>query len=75
MKWQNEQQLSKERGTMNKPELDLTRVDGNAFSLLGQASRVARRNKMDWEKIQREATSGDYNKLLATLSEYFEIII
>lgn len=56
-----------------KPELKIIGTDGNAFALLGKARRVAIKNKMDWPAIQKEATSGDYDHLLATLAKYFEV--
>lgn len=56
-----------------KPELKIIGTDGNAFALLGKARRVAIQNKMDWPAIQKEATSGDYDHLLATLAKYFEV--
>jgi hypothetical protein len=57
-----------------KPELKLLGEDGNAFFILGKASRVAKDNKMDWETIKKEAMSGDYNNLLATMMKYFDVI-
>lgn len=59
---------------MEKPTLELSGVDGNAFMLLGKARKVALKNNMDWEKIQAEATAGDYDHLLQTLMEYFEVV-
>jgi hypothetical protein len=59
-----------------KPALTLTGENGNAFAILGLAQRAARRAKMpteDWERIRAEATSGDYNHLLATLMRYFDV--
>ena len=56
-----------------KPTLKLTGTDGNAFSILGKASRVARENKLDWDTIQTEATSGDYDHLLQTMMKHFEV--
>lgn len=56
-----------------KPELQIIGTDGNAFALLGKARRIALKNKMDWDAIQTEATSGDYNHLLATLAKYFSV--
>ncbi len=56
-----------------KPKLKLIGTDGNAFALLGKASRIAKQNNMDWETIQKEATNGDYNHLLFTLCEYFDV--
>jgi hypothetical protein len=56
-----------------KPRLKIIGRDGNAFAILGAARAVARKNKMDWNMIHAEATSGDYNKLLATMCKYFEV--
>jgi hypothetical protein len=56
------------------PKLKIIGTDGNAFSLLGKAQRVARENKMDWPPILKEATSGDYNHLLGTLMKYFDVV-
>ena len=58
---------------MNKPKLELAGKDGNAFAILGRAKRVARENDMDWDKIQKEATSGDYDNLLQTMMKYFDV--
>ena len=57
-----------------KPELRLTGLDSNAFAILGTAKSVAEDNKMDWETIKTEATSGDYDHLLQTMMKHFEVI-
>ena len=49
---------------------DLTSVDGNAFSLMGNFQRAAR--KQGWAKSEiaaviAECQEGDYNHLVATL--------
>ena len=56
-------------------KLNLEGVDGNAFCVLGHAMRTLRQNhKMElWDEFHAEATSGDYNKLLCTLSDWFDI--
>lgn len=59
--------------TSTKPRLELVGQDGNAFAILAKASKVAKENGMNWEKIQKEATSGDYDHLLQTMMEYFEV--
>ncbi len=56
-----------------KPTLEITGHDGNAFVILGKARRVAKENNMDWETIQKEAMSGDYDHLLQTMMKYFEV--
>ena len=55
-----------------KPPLKLVGEDGNAFAILGRASRVARKHGLDWSKIQAEATSSDYDHLLQTMMKYFD---
>ena len=58
-----------------KVNLELVKVDGNAFSLMGAFSRAARKegwSKDEIDKIITECTSGDYNHLLATLSDHCE---
>ena len=56
-------------------KLNLEGVDGNAFCVLGHAMRTLRQNhKMElWDEFHAEATSGDYNHLLATLSDWFDV--
>jgi len=61
--------LKKKMG--GKMQLDLTGPDGNAYVVLGTCSRIARQLKIDWEPIQTEATSGDYEHLLKTLQTHF----
>ena len=58
---------------LEKPALKIIGEDGNAFAILGAARRVAMRNNMDWEAIRKEAMSGDYEHLLCTMDEYFEV--
>lgn len=60
---------------MTKPELNLRDADGNAFSLLAKARRVAKANSMDWDAIETEAKAGDYDHLLQTLMKYFEVTV
>ena len=51
--------------------IDLTGPDGNAFALLGQAKKYARQLDMDFNLIQKEMTSGDYEDLVNTFEKYF----
>lgn len=59
--------------TQGKIYCDLSRSEGNAFALLGNARQWAKQLDMasSWETIYEEATSGDYENLLATLDKYF----
>lgn len=59
--------------TPKKPTLNVIGEDGNAFNILSKAARVARRHGLDWDAIQAEATSGDYQHLLATIEKHFEV--
>ena len=60
----------------SKPKVKLLGEDGNAFSIIGRCSRVARRAGWSPERIkefQDEATSGDYDKVLQTAMKYFDV--
>ncbi len=59
-----------------KPVLKLVGEDGNAFFILGRASKVARQAGWSKQKIYdflKEAKSGDYDNLLQVCAEYFEV--
>ena len=50
--------------------------DGNAFAILGRVRQALRRGGESREFIEaftKEATSGDYNHLLATVMEVVEV--
>ena len=56
--------------------IQLTGEDGNAFNILGiclQAMRRAGLSKVERDAFQAEATSGNYDHLLATCMEWFEV--
>lgn len=62
---------------MSKPELELSEQDGNVFSILGRAIRVAKKagwSKEEIEKFQNEFRGGDYDHALQTCMKYFEVI-
>jgi len=59
-----------------KPFLKLIGQDGNALMIMGLALRAARKAKWSQEKIDEymaKAKGGDYNHLLATTMEYFDV--
>lgn len=65
-------------GTPKYPHINVPMVgeDGNAFSILGRAARCARDGGLSTEQIaefRKEATSGDYNHLLCTVMEFFNV--
>ena len=60
----------------NRPQVKMVGEDGNAFAILGRCFKAARRAGWTEEqrnKFQKEATSRDYNHLLKTVMEYFEV--
>ena len=56
-------------------EVKIIGADGNIFNLLGICRRALQKaNRMDlWNEFYAEATSGDYNHLLATVCDYFVV--
>lgn len=58
------------------PYLKLSDEDGNAFFLLGrcrQAAKSAGWTREQIEEFMEKALDGDYNHLLRTVSEHFEV--
>jgi len=58
-------------------KVELTGQDGNAFFILGRVQGAAKRAKPrvpreEIDAFQKEATSGDYNHLLATCMKWFD---
>lgn len=51
--------------------IDLTGPQGNAFAILGLANRLSKKIGYDFDDIQKEMTSGDYENLLQVFDEYF----
>lgn len=54
-----------------KLEIDLTGPDGNAFVLIGYASKLSKQLGLDSTKVQTEMMGGDYEHLLQTFDKYF----
>ena len=53
----------------------ITGADGNVFNLLGICRRaLGRAGKIElWDEFYKEATSGDYNHALTTISDWFVV--
>jgi len=51
--------------------IDLTGPEGNAFVLLGYASRFGKQLGLDVEKVLTEMRSGDYENLIEVFDRYF----
>jgi len=65
------------KGPDIKPTIELTSVDGNAFSVMGHVKQALKRAGADKEYIDQyinEATSGDYNHLLAVSMAYVDFL-
>ena len=54
-------------------DLDLSSIDGNAFSLLGAFSKQAKRegwSKDEVDAVFDQAQAGDYDQLVSTLQDH-----
>jgi hypothetical protein len=52
-------------------EVDLTGPEGNAYALLGYASRWCDQLGLNYQEISKEMTSGDYENLVQVLDKHF----
>lgn len=59
----------------NKPVVKLIGEDGNAFAILGKVKRalIDAGMKKEADAFTKEATSGDYDHLLATAMDYVDV--
>lgn len=56
--------------------INLTRIDGNAFNILGVCINEMRKAELPREKrdeFYKEATSGNYDHLLQTCMKWFNV--
>lgn len=55
--------------------LELSGQDGNAMFIVGAARKLLKRNGLadDVDTFTQEALSGDYDKVLSTCEEWFEV--
>lgn len=65
-------------GEIKYPEIyvQLVGLNSNAFSILGRCLEAMRRAKLSQEErdaFYKEATSGNYDHLLATCMEWFDV--
>jgi len=63
--------IRKKSDNKNKPIIDLTGEQGNAFCLLGHAKGWAKQLSKEWDPIYKDMTSGDYEHLLAVIEREF----
>ena len=69
-------QQSDDRSTRPRPHVRLVGEDGNAYAILGRVQRALK--AAGWSKGERdaffaEATSGNYDHLLATVMKYLDV--
>lgn len=60
----------------DKPVVALIGADGNALSVVGLCRRAARKagwKNDEWDKVQTEMLSGNYDHVLQTAMKYFEV--
>ena len=56
-------------------EIDLTGPQGNAFFLLGTATKLARQLDLNEYEVLAEMKEGDYENLLQVFDRYFGSIV
>ncbi len=64
------------KAPLSKPRVKLIGQDGNAFAIMGNIKRALKSAGADKEYIDQyisEATSGDYDHLLAVSMEYVNV--
>ena len=57
-------------------KVNLTGIDGNAFSIMGAVTKALSRagvSKEEQNQYFKEATAGDYNQLLVTTMEWVKV--
>lgn len=64
-----------EKPKTNGIEIDLTGPQGNAFFLLGTATKLARQLGLNDVEIMEEMKSGDYENLLQVFDKHFGSIV
>jgi len=55
--------------------IDLRGPEGNAFALLGAMRKWSKQLNLDTDAILKEAMSGDYNQVLATVDKHFGLVV
>lgn len=63
--------VSREELSERRPEVDLSGPEGNAFVLIGYATRWAKQLGLDFDPILEDMQSGNYEHLLEVLEKHF----
>lgn len=59
-----------------RPSVKMLGEDGNAFFIIARCHRAAKKagwTQEQWRKFSEEAKSGDYDHLLCTVLDYFNV--
>jgi len=56
-------------------EIDLDGPQGNAFYLLGMASKLCSQIGYDWKEVEKEMKAGNYEHLIQTFDKYFGTVV
>jgi hypothetical protein len=67
--------ITNKRPKKDKIEIDLLGPEGNAFALLGIAKDLCHKTGIEWNKVQEEMTSSDYENLIQVMDNYFGNLI
>jgi len=67
--------MIKKKPTNRNLEIDLTGPQGNAFFLIGTASKLAKQLGKDSKEITNRMMSGDYENLIKIFDEEFGSIV
>jgi hypothetical protein len=62
---------SEETLDRGKRKIDLRGTDGNAYVLLGVAEDLCRQLKINFDPINKDMTSGDYEHLIEVFDKHF----
>ncbi len=70
----------RDNGQEQEPQLEdviieLSGESGNAFYILGMVKKCCDKTGQDWDAINKEMTSGDYNNLIAVVEKHFDNFI
>jgi hypothetical protein len=63
------------KGPVDNIVIDLDGPNGNAFYLLGVAKNLCKQIGVDFTKIEKKMTKGDYVNLLRVFDKYFGPVV
>jgi len=76
----NKEEILEIANNKNRPTISLTTMDGNAFILIGESTKLLKRAHINEPKIEEfittfhdEITSGDYDHVVQTIMKYCDV--